>query len=217
VTAARLLAAATGALAAVCCTAAPAYSATPAPAPGPLTVSTRSAPGAKVLVPGEPTPWLVDVAVDAAELDTLLGRLSVTGPLAGSESVSAEILTCRAPWAGEVCAQGEHSVLPPTPLPALTAASVPLQAAARPSTGVTHVQVRVRLAADADIDTASRTLTATLRVDAAGPSREHQRVDELPDTGLRLGGTALLALAAVSGGVLAALLAGRRRDRSRAR
>lgn len=194
-----------------------ASAATPPPtAPGPLTVTSPSAPGVQQLVPGQTTPWLVDVVANVDQLDELLGQLSVSGPLAHSDAVSAEVIACRVPWRGRTCASGQHLVLPATPLSAAQQARAPLQAAPRPAPGTTHLQIRVALADGADIDTAADWMTASVRVDASGPTPGATGSGDLPDTGYRLGEAVWLAVGAVTGGLLLAFLARRRKRATRA-
>ena len=193
----------------------PAAASAPAPTPPPLTLTSEAGPRPYLLVPGQSTPWLVDVVADVSELDSLLGQLSATGPLARSDAITAEVESCVRPWAGGTCSSGARIVLPATALSALPAARAALEASVKPTPGTVHLQIRLALASDASIDTASNTVTAVLRVDASGTITEAGGPATLPDTGTRIGDYGALAGAAVLGGILLARVGARLRRRRR--
>lgn len=196
--------------------AAPPAAAAPAPTPQPLTLTSDAGPRPFLLVPGQSTPWLVDVVADVSELDSLLGQLSATGPLARSDAITAEVESCVRPWARGICSSGARTVLPATALSALPAARAALEASAKPTPGTVHLQIRLALASDASIDTARNTVTAVLRVDASGTITEAGRPATLPDTGTRIGDYGVLAAGAVLGGILLARAGAALRRRRRA-
>jgi LPXTG-motif cell wall-anchored protein len=195
---------------------APVAAAAPAPTPPPLTLTSDAGPRPVLLVPGQSTPWLVDVVADVGELDSLLGQLSATGPLARSDAITAEVESCVRPWSGGTCSSGARTVLPPTALSALPTARAALEASAKPTPGTVHLQIRLALASDASIDTASNTVTAVLRVDASGTITEAGGPATLPDTGTRIGDYGALAAGAVLGGILLARAGAGLRRRRRA-
>lgn len=196
---------------------APAAAAATAPDGGPLTVISGGGAATHRLVPGATFVWPVEVTADVPALDALLGRLSVAGGLARSDDITAEVVSCAVPWAGERCAVGEHTVLAPTPLDRLPEARSSLQPTPRP--GTTHVEVRIHVESEARIpDDAG--MTATLRVDASGPdAAQADTADRSASTGPALGLSALpgtgggvpgyggLAVASIAAGLLLAGLA----------
>lgn len=182
----------------------PAAAAAPAPTPPPLTLTSDAGPRPFLLIPGQSTPWLVDVVADVSELDSLLGQLSASGPLARSDAITAEVESCARPWVGELCTSGAHVVVPATALSGLPAARAALEATAKPVPGTIHLQLRLALAPDASIDTTRSTVTAVLRVDASGTITGSGGPDRLPGTGTRIGDYGALAVAAVLSGILLA-------------
>lgn len=193
----------------------PALAADGVPSPsGPMWLTTDPPGTVHVLSPGETSTWSIDVTANVDELDSLLGRLSISGPLVDTGAATASVVTCTVPWTGAVCAGDERTVIEPTALGQIPKGRANLQNGRRPLPGVTHVQVRVTLARSAGIATAARTATAVLQVDASGQSNEQAGSSSPPgtapagtglaDTGLDVTGFAALALIAVLAGILIA-------------
>lgn len=197
--------------------------------PDPLTVLSGGGDGPHQLVPGATYTWPIEVRVDVAQLDSLFTRLSVTGPLARSDDVTAEMLSCPVDWVGDQCTAGPYTILPTTPIDRLPASRSTLEPVPRP--GTTHIQVRIHITSDARLpDDAA--MTATLQVDASGQdgaetgggagghtgaSGPPMRLTVLADTGQNLPAYGVLAAGAVAAGLLLAGIAGRIQERRRKR
>lgn len=189
----------------------------PGPSSVPALVVTSEPSGTvHLLVPGETVVWPVEVRTVREAVDSLQGQLSATGELAASGALSAEVLSCTAPWAGDRCRVGSRAVLPLTRVDRLPGVRENLQAGVRPSSTTSYLQVRVTYTPQSTNDTAGLLAVAVLRVDASGPDGgPDQAGSALADTGARLGVYGALAAAAVVAGLMLAGCASRRRRSER--
>jgi hypothetical protein len=172
---------------------------------GPLLQLTSDPPETvRILTPGESAAWNVGVTTRAATVESLVGAVRASGPLAAAApDTTIAIASCRVPWQGSECTGNLFAVLAPTKLANLSDSTLKLTDVQQPIPRGLYIQVRVGLPSDTPLGAQGSDLTVKLKVVAAG--RDEQKAAtrlsaHMASTGLDVVGFGLLGAIAVAAG-----------------
>jgi len=170
------------------------------------------------LAPGTTSTWILGITTKEVRLNDLSLHLSAAGSLPDAadhgpeDLLTVEVTACPGRWSAGHCPAGPQEVIPRTPLGSVdgTVHSLDVPDGGIPAGVELLAAVTLSPAAGNTVQGLSVKLTA--RVDAAGEPLAQQPMQvpdgglppggALADTGLRLGGLALLGAAAVVAGIL---------------